>query len=135
MGLFADAARLDAEAPSGAAASVPSLDSDNDDDASGDGARGTRGGGARGAKRVKKSTPPPQESETEEDPLDAFMAANDTAMDAERARTSERVKREEEDHVVGENAMDATMETVRTEMETAKVEAEEEPTAASAEDD
>lgn len=35
-------------------------------------------------------------TDEEEDPLDAFMAENDTAMDAERAAAEERAKREDE---------------------------------------
>jgi len=44
----------------------------------------------RGTKRDVANGERTNESETEEDPLDAFMAANDNQMDKERARGSER---------------------------------------------
>lgn len=74
------------------------LESEDDD---GGKSRGKGKVSAKGKSPVRRSARSQSRSrgettDEEEDPLDAFMAENDTAMDAERAAAEERAKREDE---------------------------------------
>ena len=105
-GLFEAAAEEDGDGSNSAKSKPPpeSTLGDADADADADADDGKRGKRAKttvagGAKRRGRSGSRSKGETTDEDddPLDAFMAANDDAMDQEREKAKERAKREAEE--------------------------------------